>query len=111
MPGVTLDAQTVLLVVAVVLLLAQTVTDARPDPAKAPCLISVTLEGISIDVKAVQFMKALSPMLVRVLGRVTDVRVWKPRKAFAPMAVIPSLMMMVVTFNWYCDQGKGSPIT
>ena len=45
-----------------------------------------------MNVSAVQFLKALHPMLVTLLGIVTDVRPLQPLNAELPMLVTPCCM-------------------
>ena len=63
------------------------VTDVRPlQPLKALSPMLVTELGIVTEVRP-QYMKACVPMLVTELGMVTKVRPLQPEKAYSPMLV------------------------
>ena len=49
-----------------------------------------------IDVRPEQLEKASLPMLVTLLGMVTEVKLLQPAKASSPMLVTPSSMMTVL---------------
>ena len=65
-------------------------------PINIPPPTVVTLLGIVIEVREVQFQKAASPMLVTLLPIVTEVREEQPAKAAYPMLVTLSGMVIEV---------------
>ena len=74
-----------------------TTIEARLEQAeKAPLPMLVTLLGIVTDVRPEQPQKALSPMLLTLSGIVTDVSPEQPSKAYSPMLVTLSGILIDV---------------
>jgi hypothetical protein len=64
---------------------------------KAPSPMLVTLLGIVTEVKLLQLEKAEFPMLVTLLGIVTDLKPLQPIKASSPMLVTLYVWALYVT--------------
>ena len=68
----------------------------HPSKTSSPSLPMSKLLGRVISIKFIQFLKALSPMLVTPLGMFIPVKLPQPQKAQLPMLVTPLGMFIPV---------------